>query len=70
MPAKRPPPRPAAKTEAVRVPKALAISADRRALIEAQVNVLSASARKVAIALPLAAEDSDFLRILDEAGRG
>ena len=44
------------------------ISLERRALIEAEVAQLSAVARKVAATLPLSAEASDYVRILDAAG--
>ena len=44
------------------------ISPERRALIEAEVEQLSATARKVAVGLPLSADVSDFMRILEEAG--
>lgn len=49
--------------------KAVVIPADRRALIEAQVTILAATARKVAVTLPLSADASDFVRVLEEAGR-
>ena len=48
--------------------KAVAIPADRRVLIEAQVATLSATARRIAADLPLSADVSDFIRILDESG--
>ena len=68
------PPRPTDSPAPSRAPrsvavKPVAIPADRRALIEAQVAQLSATARKVAAELPLSADASDFVRILDEAGR-
>ena len=44
------------------------ISLERRALIEAEVEQLSAVARKVAVGLPLAADVGVFVRILEEAG--
>ena len=49
-------------------PRAVAVSKERRALIEAQVAQLSTTARKVAAELPLTADVSDFVRALDEAG--
>jgi hypothetical protein len=52
-----------------RSPKPIAVSKERRALIDNQVSQLSATARKVAAELPFAADVSDYLRVLDEAGR-
>ena len=53
----------------VRPPRPIAVSKERRALIEAQVHQLSAVARKIAVELPLSADVSDYVRTLEEAGR-
>ena len=59
------PPR-APKSAAIRP---VAIPADRRLLIDAQVAQLSATARRIAAELRFSADASDFVRVLDEAGR-
>lgn len=51
-----------------RLPRPVAVSKERRALIETQVGQLSATARRIAIELPFSADVSDYVRILEEAG--
>ncbi len=51
-----------------RSPKPIAVSKERRALIDNQVAQLSATARKVAAELPFAADVGDYVRVLEEAG--
>ena len=72
MPAKRPVS--ATRTEArpqtreqARVPPPVALSDERRTLIESQIQPLSATARRIAGELPLSADVGDFLVALDEA---
>ena len=62
MAANRPEPR-----AAVRTPRPIALSSERRALIEAEIAVLSATARRIAVELPLTADAGDFIVALEEA---
>ena len=63
-----------AKTRAgphvTRTPRAVAVSKERRALIETHVGQLAQTARRVAAELPFSADVSDYVRVLEEAGRG
>lgn len=58
-----------AEPQATKVPRAVAVSKERRGLIELQVDQLSQTARRIAADLPLSADVSDYVRELEEAGR-
>ena len=62
MAAKRTAPRPPART-----PRPVVLSSERRALIEVEIAVLSATARRIAVELPLTADVGDFVVALEEA---
>ena len=62
------PKKPAEIAPRARSPRPVTVSKERRALIEKQVEQLSGTARKVAAELPFAADISDYVRILEEAG--
>lgn len=51
-----------------RTPRPIAVSKERRSLIETQIEQLAATARKVASELPFSADVSDYVRVLEEAG--
>jgi hypothetical protein len=48
--------------------KPIAVSKERRTLIDTQVGQLSAAARRIAVELPFSADVSDYVRVLEEAG--
>jgi hypothetical protein len=50
--------------------KPVAVSKERRALIDTQVAQLSSTARRVAAELPFSADAGDYVRVLEEAGNG
>jgi hypothetical protein len=54
---------------AASLPKPVKIAPERRELIEAHIAGLARNVHAIAAELPLQADTSDFLRVLDEAGR-
>ena len=51
-----------------RAPRPIALSAERRQAIESQIAPLSSTARRIAAELPFAADVSDYVRGLEQAG--